>query len=90
MTEEAAAPFLAPIPEEERFSTWHLVQRDGSLSGRGAGGLDLLELLVPRVGRGLRGLPLERPLDSAYELIARNRSRLGRIVPDKPGPRRFP
>ena len=90
MREEAAQPYLAPLAEGERFATWHLVRADGSLSGRGAGCLDLLELLAPRIGRRLRRLPLDRPAELAYELVARNRSALGKIVPDKPGPRRFP
>jgi hypothetical protein len=29
-------------------------------------------------------------LDQAYEIAASQRSRLGRLVPDGPGPRRFP
>jgi hypothetical protein len=29
-------------------------------------------------------------LDRAYTTIARHRSRLGSLVPDVPGPRRFP
>jgi hypothetical protein len=35
---------------------------------------------------GLRG----RVPDALYGLVARNRHRLGGIVPDGPGPRRFP
>jgi hypothetical protein len=31
-----------------------------------------------------------RLLEAQYELIARNRRRLGRLVPDGPAPRRFP
>jgi hypothetical protein len=30
------------------------------------------------------------PSRAAYRLVARNRHRLGRLVPDGPGPRRYP
>jgi hypothetical protein len=30
-----AADLLAPLPERERFETWRLVRRDGSLVGYG-------------------------------------------------------
>jgi hypothetical protein len=30
------------------------------------------------------------PGSAAYRLVARNRHRLGRLVPDCPGPRRYP
>jgi len=29
-------------------------------------------------------------LDRAYEVVANQRGRLGRLVPDRPGPRRYP
>ena len=30
------------------------------------------------------------PSSAAYRIVARNRHRLGRLVPDGPGPRRYP
>jgi hypothetical protein len=30
------------------------------------------------------------PSSAPYRLVARNRHRLGRLVPDRPGPRRYP
>jgi hypothetical protein len=35
LSDPAAAPLLAPVPEPERFASWRLVRRDGSLVGRG-------------------------------------------------------
>jgi hypothetical protein len=32
----------------------------------------------------------ERALEVLYRFVARNRSRLGRLVPNGPAPRRFP
>ena len=77
MRSEEAAPLLASVWEEERYSTWWLVEPDGTLHGRGDG-------LVALGGR------IFAPLAPFYGLVARNRGRLGRFVPDRPGPRRFP
>ncbi len=65
-----AGPLLAGLPEAERFDSWRLVRRDGSLVGYG----------------GVRG----RLPDALYHVLARNRERLGRFVPDGPAPRRYP
>jgi predicted DCC family thiol-disulfide oxidoreductase YuxK len=67
--DEEALPFLAQIPENERFASWHLIRPDGR-----------------RFSRGIVG----GPADAAYDLIARNRDKLGKLVPDRPGPRRWP
>jgi predicted DCC family thiol-disulfide oxidoreductase YuxK len=70
LDDAAAVPLLATLPEAERFDSWRLVRRDGSVLGYG----------------GVRGhVP-----DALYQLVARNRSFLGRLVPDGPAPRRFP
>jgi alkylated DNA nucleotide flippase Atl1 len=86
-----ATVFLEPLPEKERYSTWRLVRRDGSLAGRGAGVVDLLGTmrLTRSAGRVLARVP-DEALDRAYEVVAGRRSLLGRLVPDGPAPRRFP
>lgn len=86
-----AAPLLAGVVEEVRLETWRLASPDGSLASRGGGAVDLLlALRVTRpAGRLLARVPARR-LDRAYEAIARRRRTLGRLVPDGPGPRRFP
>jgi predicted DCC family thiol-disulfide oxidoreductase YuxK len=87
--DEAAAPLLAKLPESERSATWRLARPDGSLTGYGAGGPELLAAMaVTRpVGHLLRHIP-DSVLDHVYALAARNRSTLGRFVPDGPAPRR--
>ena len=70
LDDAAAGPLLAGLPEAERFDSWRLVRRDGSLVGYG----------------GVRG----RLPDALYRVLARNRERLGRLVPDGPAPRRYP
>jgi hypothetical protein len=74
-----------------RFVTWHLAMPDGTVVGGGAGGVELLRSisLTRPVGGALARIP-RRPLELAYGVVARNRGALGRVVPDRPGPRRFP
>lgn len=86
----AAAPLLRGVPQEERHATWRLVIGDTAV-GYGRGAVDLarsLRLTRP-VARILRAIP-DPALDDLYELVARHRSRLGRLVPDGPAPRRYP
>jgi predicted DCC family thiol-disulfide oxidoreductase YuxK len=67
LSDPAAAPFLELVPD--RFASWRLVRRDGSLVGYA----------------WVRG----RLPDGVYSIVARNRGRLGRLVPDGPAPRRY-
>jgi predicted DCC family thiol-disulfide oxidoreductase YuxK len=89
--DERAEEVLAALPEEERHSTWRLALTDRRLVGYGSGLVVLARTL--RLTRPLapvfERVPA-RTLDRAYEVIASRRQRLGRFVPDRPGPRRFP
>jgi predicted DCC family thiol-disulfide oxidoreductase YuxK len=91
MHEGEATALLAGVPEDERYTTWHLAPPRGAPVGHGAGARELLcELRLTRpLGRALRIVP-DRALDHLYHLVAANRSRLGRLVPDAAGPRRYP
>jgi predicted DCC family thiol-disulfide oxidoreductase YuxK len=91
LADPEAAPLLAGVTEDERFESWRLASPDGSLAGRGSGAVDLLLVLrlTRPAGRLLARIPARR-LDQAYEAIAHRRRTLGRLVPDRPGPRRFP
>lgn len=86
-----AEPLLAAVPEDERFATWHLALPDGSLHGGGSGLPALLRALsITRPGGRLLARVPNGALDRVYALIADHRARLGRLVPDRPGPRRYP
>jgi predicted DCC family thiol-disulfide oxidoreductase YuxK len=91
MHDAAAGPLLASLPTDDRFATWHLVRGDGSLVGGGTGLVGLLKSmrLTRPAGEVLAAVP-DRVLEKLYALIARHRSRLGRLVPRGPAPRRFP
>ncbi len=80
---------LAPLAEQDRLASWHLVLPSGRVSSRGAGAVDLLRALgharlAEAASRG------EEPVERLYRLVAGNRDKLGRFVPDGPAPRRFP
>ncbi len=89
LLDPAAALLLARLPEDEWLTTWRVALDDGSLAGRGAGAPALLRSMrfTRPAGRLLARAP-NRALDAAYDLVARNRSRLGRLVPDGSAPRR--
>lgn len=82
---------LADLPEDERCASWRLVRPGGPPIGYGRGGRELLLSLrsTRPLGR-LLGVVPDGVLDAAYRLVARNRSQLGRLVPDRAGPRRYP
>jgi predicted DCC family thiol-disulfide oxidoreductase YuxK len=86
-----AAEVLEPLPEAERFATWRLALPGREPVGYGRGGVDLLRTLrlTRPFSRALAIVP-PRLLDGVYDLVARNRSSLGRLVPDGAGPDRFP
>jgi len=91
MRDQEAARLFASLPDDERFATWHLARRDGSLAGYGRGGVELLGAmrLTRSAGRLLGHVP-DRVLETLYRVVARNRNLLGRLVPDGPAPRRYP
>ena len=92
LADDRAAPFLAQLPEGERFKTWHVVCPDGTLRSRGAGGiavLGYLDLTKP-LARLLAALHVTPVVDLLYGVVSRNRGWLGAFVRDRPGPDRFP
>ncbi len=71
---------LADVPAALRMDSWHLVTPSGDVRSAGRAVAPLLELLPG--GRPLGALASVSPplTDAAYALVARNRSRLGRLV----------
>ena len=91
LKDEAASPLLAALPARERLETWRLAQPDGRLHGYGAGMRELVEAMrsTHSAGPVLSRIP-DGLLDAVYRVVARNRSLLGRLVPDGPAPHRYP
>ena len=89
--EEAASPLLEGVPAEARYDTWRLVAERGSWSGYGRGAVQLLRAMrLTRPAARVAELVPSGMLDRLYRVVARNRGRLGRLVPDGPAPRRYP
>jgi predicted DCC family thiol-disulfide oxidoreductase YuxK len=72
---------LAPVPPAARAGSWHLAAPDGTVNSAGAAVAPVLRLLP--LGRPLAVLPaaLPGPTERAYRWVARNRRRIGRLVP---------
>jgi hypothetical protein len=88
-----AGRLLVDVPPETRRERWWLVLRDGTpVPGDNGGGVALfLELRHTRpLGRFLRAAGASGLIDAGDKLVARYRGRLGRLVPDREGPRRYP
>jgi predicted DCC family thiol-disulfide oxidoreductase YuxK len=72
---------LAPLDEQQRLASWHLIGRDGTRHRGGNAAAPLLREL--RGGTPLAGL-LERfpaATERAYAWVVRHRSGLGRLIP---------
>jgi hypothetical protein len=90
---EEADDLLATAPTTRRTECWWIVGRDQiPVAGRRGGGIVLLtELRLTRwPGRVLAACGLSPLIDALDARIARCRSRLSRLVPDGPAPRRHP
>jgi predicted DCC family thiol-disulfide oxidoreductase YuxK len=78
-----AEALLAGMRPEERIASWHLVEPYGVRTSAGVAAPRLLGMLPG--GRPLAAVArLLQPLTNAsYSLVARNRDRLGRLIPDR-------
>ena len=87
-----AADLLETLTDEERKANWHLVQRNGDDLVMGEAAIAVLELLAPTrwLGVACRRLRLGWLLGWIDWVFKKARGRLGRFVPDRPGPERFP
>jgi hypothetical protein len=92
MSEPEADLLLEPIPELERYLSWHLVLPDGTYVRPAEGSVMLLELIdvLRPLGALVRRLRLQRLVIRLEALVSRHRRRLGRLVPLTPPVRRFP
>jgi predicted DCC family thiol-disulfide oxidoreductase YuxK len=89
---QLAAPLLEAVPEAERLSALRLVEIDGRVASHGLASARVLELLEPLapLGRAARRRRPAAAVGRLYALVSSHRTRLGGMVPDGPGPRRFP
>ncbi len=78
-----AAELLPGMSEEDRFSSFHLGDRDGEILSGGRA-LPALVAELPR-GRRIGALldALQPGTDLGYRLVSANRSRIGPLIPDR-------
>ena len=92
MRDERAAEALEAVPEDVRFTTFHLVDTEGRGFSGGAAVRATLSSLrgLSWLGRLLALLPLRLLVDAFYSALVRSKGVLGRFVKDAPGPERWP
>jgi hypothetical protein len=93
LADDEAGGLLTSVPEKARDDCWWLVLRDGTpIPGDAGGGVALFAQirLTRPLGRVLRALHASALIDTFDKVVARYRSRLGRLVPEGPAPRRYP
>jgi hypothetical protein len=90
--DEAAALYVARIPEQEVKESWQLIEPSGVRLMHGPAGIRLLEYLPATrwLGRGFRELGLAGFLTAVNQGLDRVRKPLGRFFPDPRIPRRLP
>ncbi|HEV2754302.1 MAG TPA: hypothetical protein VG318_00805 [Actinomycetota bacterium] len=87
-----AARFVVFLTEEQVEYSWQLIECDGTRLTKGKAAVRLMELLKPTrwLGRLCRPRPLTWLVGKVDHLICIARPKLSHIVPQGPGPRRWP
>lgn len=92
MRDERAAAAVQAVPDDVRFTTFHVVLPDGSGLSGGSAVIGTLSAIAwtSWLGRAL-SLPILRFLVGwSYRGVVASKGFLGRFVPDRPGPDRWP
>jgi hypothetical protein len=92
MLEPEAETLLRPLPEPERYTSWHLVLPDGTYLRHAEASVALLELVDPLRPMGVlvRRFRLEWLIERLERRVSEYRGELGRLVPRSRPIRRFP
>lgn len=92
MRDERAARVVEAVPEDVRFTTFHLIDRDGRGFSGGAAVCATFASMrgISWLGRLLARRPLRYVVDVAYAGLVKSKGVLGRFVEDAPGPERWP
>jgi predicted DCC family thiol-disulfide oxidoreductase YuxK len=77
-----AERLLAGMPEEDRMSSWHLVETDGERHSAGAGIAPLLRLLPGGSPLGAVAGRLPGLMERGYRFVGGHRSLWGKFVTD--------
>ena len=92
MRDDRAARAVEAIPEDVRFTTFHLIDRDGNGFWGGAAVCETFASMrgLSWLGRLLSRRPMRFVVDVFYAGLVRSKGVLGRLVEDAPGPERWP
>ena len=92
MRDARAAAAVEAVPEDVRFTTFHLIDRDGNGFSGGAAVCETFASMrgISWLGRLLARRPLRFAVDALYAGLVRSKGLLGRFVKDAPGPERWP
>jgi hypothetical protein len=87
-----AAAFVVFLTEEQLKFSWQLIECDGTRLTKGPAAVRLMELLRPTrwLGRLCRPRLLTAVVGAIDHLISVSRPKLSHLVPEGPGPRRWP
>ncbi|HEX2196198.1 MAG TPA: hypothetical protein VHJ76_04655, partial [Actinomycetota bacterium] len=87
-----AAQFVVFLTEDQLEHSWQLIECDGKRLTEGPAAVRLMELLRPVrwLGKLCRSRPLTRLVGAVDHLIKVSRPKLSHVVPQGPGPRRWP
>lgn len=83
---------LPHLSREERSEKWHVVTPQAEDLTEGRAIVAVLGALAPTrwLSRFLLWIRADRALNGVYQVLGRHRGKLGRLVPDVEGPRRYP
>lgn len=90
--DDAAAPYVALIPEEDVQASWQLIEPTGVRLMHGPAAVRVFEYVPATawLGRALRRLRLTALLTGANRILGRVRKPLAPYFPDQRRPRRWP
>lgn len=92
MQDERAAAAVTAVPENVRFTTFHLIDAEGRGLSGGTAVIATLEILerTAWLGKALGARPCRPVVQMLYALLAGSRGVVGKLVKDAPGPERWP
>jgi predicted DCC family thiol-disulfide oxidoreductase YuxK len=92
LEDPSADPFLEHVSGDERRSSLRLALPDGRMVSAGAAALGVFDRLPATrpLTRSVALLHAQPAAEALYAFVARNRGRLGRLVPDGSAPQRYP
>jgi predicted DCC family thiol-disulfide oxidoreductase YuxK len=92
LDDTSADRLLEHVPDNERGSSLRLVLPDGHMVSAGSAAIGVLERLPSTrpLAQLVAMLHAQPAAEALYAFVARNRDRLGWLVPDGSGPRSYP